>query len=124
MSYLLNAVNDTVNRVGKAGTGSHIGSQVHYGQSGTMQKLGKNISSNFNDGAQKCNVVGEFRDIGDGILNGDFKKLTLNAAIATPFIMPLAGAASSSGLKAGFSLVTKSSVVAGTAALSTVHSTT
>ena len=88
-----------------------------------MQRLSKNVATNLHHGAQRCAAVRECRDVGDGIAQGDFKQVTLNAALLSSYLVPLAGAPSTSGIKVGINSAAKQGLVAQVAALSTMHST-
>jgi len=123
MSMIVNAVNDTVNRVGKAGTkGLRLETQGLGGQASSMQTLANNVSSNLHHGAERCALVGQCTDFTDGIAQGDFKKATLNAALLSSYLLPAGGAASTTGFKSSLNSATAQNLASKVAGLSVLHS--
>ena len=47
---------------------------------------------NFGNGLKECPVFREFRDVGEGIALGDFKKVAMNGGLLALYVVPVGGA--------------------------------
>ena len=102
MGAISNAVTNVGTGVSKVGAGLGRGVTEMAG-AGPLAKLARDAASNLDAGSRACPIVGECRDVGAGILQGDFQKaalgggaLALNAAAVQGAVSGKVGIASAS----------------------------
>ena len=80
-----------------------------------MNRLSRHANHNFSQGSKALPIISECRDIGSGIVNGDFQKASFNAGSLALFSVPFL--TSSAGSKASITSLA-SGLVMSSAAIS------
>lgn len=96
MGAISNAVANVGTGVGKVGVG--LGRVTEMAGAGPIAKLARDAASNLDAGSRACPIVGECRDVGAGILQGDFQKAALAGGVLALDAAAVHGAAGKVGV--------------------------
>ena len=78
---LLNAASGTYKITTGVGQGVAAGACAIMGQRGLMLMLAREASGKIDEGSKACPIIGECRDLIEGVVNGDLKKAAMNAGV-------------------------------------------
>ena len=121
---LFKAVNDMKTGIEnvQSGIGHAVKNPLHMvGNHNSLEVIGKNASDNMKLGSKALPVVGECKDIFEGIAHGDLQKVAMSGSLLSLYAFSASGAVTNTNVKLGINSISSGTLVSHAAALGTAN---